>query len=197
MTKLPGSIFCLAMALSFPAHAAGNAPDPATVAKCESCHGLHGDSKSGGTPRLNGQQAAYLQSRLKELQNPTRGTPRATNHMWETASNLNDQTAAGLAAYFAQQTATPSAAGGPLAAKGAKLYREGAGANVPACQSCHGVSAEGRGAIPRLAGQHGEYLDLQLGALMLQLRVNETMNHPAMHLGSDQIKALTAYLAAQ
>jgi cytochrome c553 len=195
MTKLLGSVFCLALALPFAAHAA--APDPALVAKCESCHGLHGDSKAGGVPRLNGQQTAYLQSRLKEFQNPTRGTPSATNHMWETASNLKDQTAADLAAYFAQQAPTAAAAGGALAAKGAKLYREGAGANVPACQSCHGASAEGRGAVPRLAGQHGEYLDLQLGALMLQVRVNETMNHPALHLKSDQIKALTAYLAAQ
>lgn len=196
MAKLPGSIFCLVLALPLAAHAA--APDPALVAKCESCHGLHGDSKTGGVPRLNGQQAVYLQSRLKELQNPTRGTPRATNHMWQTASNLKDQTAAELAAYFAQQAPTKAApANAALAAKGEKIYSQGAGANVPACQTCHGASAEGRGAVPRLAGQHGEYLDLQLGALMLQLRVNDTMNHPALHLKSDQIKALTAYLAAQ
>ncbi len=169
--------------------------DPALVTKCESCHGEHGNSTSPTVPRLNGQQQDYLQLRLKEFLDPTRGTPHATYQMWETATNLGDRTAAGLAGYFALQTPTPAAPKGALAAKGEKIYLEGAGPEVPACASCHGSAGEGKGIVPRLAGQHAEYLAQQVSAFMLAIRVNETMNRHAWHLDGDQSKAIAAYLA--
>lgn len=189
--KIAGAALFLFAALSLPAHAA----DPATVAKCEACHGLHGDSTSSTVPRLNGQQPDYLRLRLREFLDPTRGTPHATYQMWETATELGDRTATELSQYFGSQAPTPAAPQGALAAKGAAIYREGAGPNAPACQTCHGAAGEGHGTAPRLAGQHAEYLSQQLNAFMFSLRVHETMNPNARHLDADQIKALTAYLA--
>ena len=43
------------------------------------------------------------------------------------------------------------------ASMGAGNVEAGAGKAV-ACQACHGEHAEGMGAMPRLAGQHGDYL---------------------------------------
>jgi cytochrome c553 len=117
--KMPGAALFLFAALSVSAHAA----DPATIAKCETCHGLHGDSTSGTVPRLNGQQPDYLHLRLREFLDPTRGTPHATYQMWETATNLGDRIATELSQYFGSQAPTPAAPEGALAAKGAEIYR--------------------------------------------------------------------------
>jgi len=51
----------------------GNAP--AQIASCEACHGQGGNSQKSDVPRLNGQESAYLVTRLREFLDPTRGTP--------------------------------------------------------------------------------------------------------------------------
>jgi cytochrome c553 len=192
-TKL--SIAILLACLSHAAIAAEAGPDTALVAKCESCHGPGGASRTPETPRLNGQNRDYLLMRLKEFADPTRNTPHATYQMWERATSLGDRVAAGIAAYFAGQPPTQAAPAGALAAAGEKIYRQGVGAQVPACQQCHGAAGEGAGVVPRLAGQHAAYLEQQLSAFMLGVRVSPQMNKHAWHLDPDQFKAISAYLA--
>jgi cytochrome c553 len=169
--------------------------DPQLIAKCQDCHGPAGGKATSATPRLNGQDAGYLFRRLTEFRDPTRGSPHAAEHMWETATNLADHTAAELARYFAAQPATPAAPKMPLATRGGKIYRLGIVGDVPACQSCHGPAGEGRESAPRLAGQRGDYLEEQLSAFMLQLRVSSDMNRHAWHMEPDQFRALRAYLS--
>lgn len=67
--------------------------------------------------------------------------------------------------------------------------------DVPACQSCHGPAGEGHASAPRLAGQRGDYLEEQLSAFMLQMRVSSEMNRHAWHMDPDQFRALRAYLS--
>lgn len=191
-SKLP--IMVLLTCLAPAAMAAEAGPDSALVAKCESCHGPGGASSSPQTPRLNGQNRDYLLMRLKEFADPTRNTPHATYQMWERATNLGDRVAASIATYFANQAPTAAAPSGALAAAGEKIYRQGAGPQVPACQQCHGAAGEGAGTVPRLAGQHAAYLEQQLSAFMLGLRIGPPMKH-AWHMDPDQFKALSAYLA--
>jgi cytochrome c553 len=169
--------------------------DPQILAGCETCHGAKGDSKPADVPRLNGQQSAYIALRLKQFLDPTRGSPHATYEMWERSSQLGDRITDGLSRYFAGQTPTAAGGRGPLAQQGEAIYRNGAGSDVPSCQSCHGAAGEGKGTVPRLTGQHGEYLTDQMNALMLTMRVSAPMNHHAWHLRADQIAALSAYLA--
>lgn len=197
MRKLAGGIAFLTLTGFWaPVQAATNAGiDPKIVAGCEGCHGAKGDSKSADVPRLNGQQSAYIALRLKQFLDPTRGSPHATYEMWERSSQLGDRIVDNLSRYFAGQTPTAAAPKGPLAQQGEAIYRNGAGSEVPSCQSCHGARGEGQGAVPRLAGQHGEYLTDQMDALMLTMRVSAPMNHHAWHLRADQIAALSAYLA--
>lgn len=190
------SFVIMATLLSPPlAFAAEPAPDPAIVTKCESCHGKGGLSKGALTPRLNGQQRDYLILRLKEFADLTRNTPHATYQMWETATSVGQRTATDIAAYFARQTPTAASPAGALAMAGEKIYRQGSGSQIPACQQCHGPAAEGAGAVPRLAGQRPAYLEQQMSAFMLGVRVSTPMNKHAWHLDPDQFKALSAYLS--
>jgi cytochrome c553 len=168
------------------------APDQA--ARCEVCHGPGGDSKISGTPRLNGQRQDYLLLRLKEFADPTRSTPHATYQMWETATSLGDRVARDITQYFSSQKPTAAAPSGALSAVGEKLYRQG-GPEIPACQQCHGAAGEGSGLAPRLAGQHAAYIEQQLSAFMLGVRVSQPMNKHAWHMSPDQFKALSAFLA--
>ncbi len=177
------------------ARADESGPDPQLVAKCQDCHGPAGSRSTPATPRLNGQDAGYLLHRLKGFLDPTSGTAHATEHMWETATQLGDRTASELARFFAAQAPTPADPKTPLAAKGEKIYRQGIIGDVPACQSCHGQNGEARNDAPRLAGQRGDYLEEQLNAFMFQMRVSSAMNRHAWHMQPDQFRALRAYLS--
>ena len=69
---------------------------------------------------------------------------------------------------------------------------------IPACASCHGDNAQGKDAIPRLAGQHPEYLVKQLAAFKSQQRGNA----PVMHVVTDkmtldQMRAIAEYSASK
>ncbi len=149
----------------------------------------------GNSRYAPGQNADYLFHRLKGFLDPTSGTPHATEHMWQTATDLSDRTATELVRFFAAQPATPADPKMPLAARGEKIYRQGIVGDVPACESCHGPAGEGRAGAPRLAGQRGDYLEEQLNAFMLQMRVSSDMNRHAWHMEPDQFRALRAYLS--
>ena len=117
-------------------------------------------------------------------------------YMWGMASQLNDVTIGSIAKYLASQTPTPPQTGGALAAEGRKIYENGDDAhNVPACAACHGAHGEGNGAIPRLAGQHGNYLRVQLEDFRSLLRNNEIMHANTADMTDSDIEAVVSYLA--
>ena len=187
---LAAAAFCLAPAM---AQGAAN-PPPELVKNCESCHGPGGNGATPLTPRINGQQAGYLAYRLQSFLDVTKQSPHATNSMWQVVYNLNAATLDALAKYFAAQPQT-EAKPGNLAAKGKTIYEKGIPAHdVVACQQCHGSKGEGHDAVPRLAGQHVEYLKSQLWNFRNRTRENTHM-HPNTRLmeGSD-IDALASYL---
>jgi cytochrome c553 len=65
---------------------------------------------------------------------------------------------------------------------------------VTACKSCHGANGEGHGAVPRLAGQHANYLAIQLRMFSSGVRENRLMHFNTLDLGDDDIDALVSYL---
>lgn len=170
---------------------------PDTIKTCESCHGPGGNSTVSSTPRLNGQMPGYIIARLQDFLDLTRETTQASaamNDIAHSVNGLNNQRPA-IAEYFARQTPTPANPGSP-ASLGARIFASGVPADqVPACQTCHGAQAEGSGSVPRLAGQHADYLRTQLWALNEALRESNTMHQNADKLSSDQIEALVTYLA--
>ena len=165
-----------------------------TVRTCEGCHGSGGDSAGPSTPRLNGQNAEYMIARLQDFLDPTKEAPHAS-YMVHGVKNIPDGSKAEIANYFANQIATePSPTS--QESSGQHIFEYGYPAdNIPACQSCHGSRGQGRGAAPRLAGQHADYLRNQLWTFNLRLRKNDIMHANIKLMRSGQIDALVTYLA--
>ena len=163
---------------------------------CMDCHGPIGDSTDPSVPRLNGQHLKYLRKRLADFHDPGSQDPHATEAMWGIVKSIDDQTLAEVAGYYSRQPAMSTTAGRPIPEEGRRLYATGNPANfVPACESCHGANGEGRGDIPRLAGQHALYLKNQLARMRLDLRASDVMHPKTNSMTDAQIKALVAYLA--
>ena len=66
------------------------------------------------------------------------------------------------------------------------------------CANCHGLHGEGKGkqAIPRLAGQHPGYLNLQVHYYRWMQRNSAIMNQVSAALTEDQIAAVTMYASS-
>lgn len=166
---------------------------------CSSCHGLRGNSISSMFPRLAGQPRDYLEAQLRAFRGHSRADPHAKTYMWGMAARLTDAQIAEIAGYY---SALPPAGSepdpSPQSAVGARIFIEGiASQDVPACAGCHGEKAEGKGAAPRLAGQHPAYLERQLEWYLSKARDNPVMYESTKNLTPEQIAAVTAYLATQ
>ncbi len=132
---------------------------------CSNCHGIGGRSISPNFPALAAQQPDYFIKEVKEFRNHSRSDPAGFEYMWGLSRSLTDEQIAGLAAYYSRQPAasqkTSEASG--LTAAGQEVFEKGvASKNIPACSVCHGAQAQGQGGVPRLAGQHADYLAKQL-----------------------------------
>jgi len=131
---------------------------------CSDCHGLDGNPVSPQFPRLAGQQKAYLVKQLSEFQTEHRWDPTGSAYMWGIAHQLTPKQMDEIAAYYSAQTAAPGPAGdATLERDGKMLYLAGnTDKAIPACASCHGVTALGAGEVPRLADQWSHYVREQL-----------------------------------
>lgn len=185
----------LAHAQEQPAAVVQHASDLA-VGVCGTCHGADGNSLNPMFPRLAGQHASYLEEQLKAFRSETRGDPNAIAYMWGMASSLSDATIHALAEYFASQKAGP---GKPhdrdTIARGQDIFDHGIAAQgVPACAACHGTDALGSSSFPRLAGQHAEYVLMQLASFQSNMRNVAVMHGVAQGLHDSEMKAVAEYL---
>jgi cbb3-type cytochrome c oxidase subunit III len=213
------SLIAAALALGFlvarPASAADDfiavPPDPSTILNaralvsnaCSKCHGISGNgiSISSIFPILAGQQETYIELALKQLRQRVRPDPHARAFMWGIARGLSDEQIEGVAQYFSSLPAAPSPPIDPaLAAKGKEIYEsplqlESGAVN---CANCHGLNGQGKSkqAIPRLAGQHPDYMNLQVHYYRNQSRVSAIMNQVSAALTEDQITAVTKYASS-
>ncbi len=173
----------------------------ASARACFECHGVTGEGDRVSVfPRLAGQGVAYLRKQLEDYADGK----RPNDIMSPIARRLNPEQKQAVAEYFSQQVApygplvTPNLQimqqGGALAAVGASQR------NIPACVTCHG--ADGLGSpplMPRLAGQHASYIQLQLELWQQDRRKNDTtqiMAPIAKRLTAPEIEAVAAYFAA-
>src|SRR5580704_3031071 len=169
---------------------------------CKTCHGLSGQGYRGAypMPRLAGQQPEYIENQLRAFIERRRTNPV----MFNVAHVLSPSMLAALTTYF--QDLHPKPLGGAsreLTAAGKKIYEEGVpSAKVPACASCHGPDAKGRGAFPRLAGQLHDYVAKKLvnwskerGQDPARPDVSAIMEPIAHGLTEQQVAAVAAYLS--
>jgi cytochrome c553 len=167
-----------------------------TIQTCAACHGITGHSVSPTFPNLAAQTAQYIELQLHAFKDQTRADPDAQAYMWGMASQLDDASITGLAAYFSSQSGAEGRGGNAaLIAQGKQIFTEGVPARqIPPCATCHGVRAEGNGPFPRLAGQHAPYLLKQLLVIQSVLRTAPVMHGVIKDLNRDQMQSVVAYL---
>lgn len=182
--------------------AAPAAADPAKAQQivntvCVGCHGADGNSPLPANPKLSGQHAAYITKQLQNFKSGERQNPI----MMGMVAALSPEDMKNLGAYFSEQKPAPAAAKDKnLVAKGEKIYRGGIMATgIPACAGCHGQNGAGIPAqYPRLAGQHGEYIEAQLKTFRTSDRANDPnkmMQGVAAHMSDADIKAVSEYIS--
>jgi cytochrome c553 len=168
-----------------------------TETACVPCHGVGAAAAQAAPnfPKLDGQQAAYLEKQLREY----KSGKRKTQVMAPIVAALKKQQISGMAKHFASQAAARGAAQNTqLATAGKALYEEGNRATgVPGCVGCHMPDGAGHERYPRLAGQPPAYIVQQLTDFKSGIRTNDpahVMRAVAGRLTDDEVKAVAEYL---
>jgi cytochrome c553 len=175
----------------------------AVITSCGRCHGVDGlGRESAAFPKLAGQRPLYLAASLE-------GFARGGRHsgiMEPIAAGLSSEQMRELSRYYGslkaplpsplpQQVAPAIERGEAIAQRGIPNQR------VPACADCHGPSDTPRNPIyPVLAGQHADYLALQLTLFKQEQRGGTAyahlMRHVAAGLSAEQMHDVAHYYAA-
>lgn len=160
---------------------------------CSACHGWDGDgTNDGSVPAIAGQHVPVLIKQLVDFRYDTRHSIRVQGFM--SHHQLKPQDLADVAAYVSslplrQPTLSPEK---PQTTHGAELFEN-------LCARCHGSHGEGNpgAAVPRLAGQHSEYLAEQLRDAAAGGRPSMERDHERLlvQLNLDDMNALAEYLA--
>ena len=157
---------------------------------CAACHGADGNSAIGRFPVLAGQTARYLYLQLKDFKEGRRSEPS----MEPIVAKLSTQDMLDLAEYFAAQKPKPIA----FKADAARVARGRKKAEEVLCTMCHLGGLSGQNEIPRVAGQHPEYVIKQLKAFKARTRTNDagSMTSVARTLSERDIEDLAHYIAS-
>lgn len=191
--RLVGAAFAAIMAvpcLGSAAAAQDTTAGRANAAVCAACHGSDGNSTQPLFPALAGQTARYIYLQLKDFKEGR----RTDSLMSPMAKNLAQQDMFDLAAYFAAQRLRP------LDFK-ADPKRVGLGQQKVAetlCTMCHLGGMMGQNEIPRVAGQHYDYIVKQLKDFKCGRRTNDAGNMSSVSktLSDEDIVNLGHYLAS-
>ena len=166
---------------------------------CARCHALDGSRDLSVFPIIAGQRPNYLFASLLAF---ARGE-RHSGIMKPLAASLSAADMREIALYYSRlpkpspsmvrpEIASAIERGREIAAKGVPKQR------LPACSACHGPNPTRRNPIyPELAGQHPEYLALQLDMFKSQSRGGtpyaHIMHRVAGRLTPQQIRDVTSY----
>jgi cytochrome c553 len=175
------------------------AAEEKAVNLCSTCHGPRGVSTSPEFPILAAQRQEYLEAQIDAFRKQTRAEKDAHDFMWGIAGNLDEAIIGGIAAYYATQPPAPGRSSDPaLVAKGKELFDKGfPERGIPACQACHGESAQGKAGFPRLAGQHAKYVNKQVNYIQTLVRSAPVMHGIVKDLTPGEIQAVAAYVQSK
>jgi cytochrome c553 len=181
------------IASTFIAAEPATAEDAAAVRKlaepCFACHGPDGNSQNPAFPVLAGQSWRYTYIQLKDFKEGRRSDPA----MSPMAANLSRDDMIALGNFFAAQKPRPvvNRADGAKVAAGKKI------SDAVLCPMCHLGGFVGQNEIPRVAGQHAEYIRKQLQDFKARRRTNDAgnMTSVAGTLSDDDIESLAQYIA--
>jgi cytochrome c553 len=160
------------------------------AAPCAACHGADGNSASGEYPILAGQTARYLYLELKDFKEGR----RSNGLMFPFVAKLSREDMLDLADYFSAQKPKPIA----FKPDARRVARGKKKADEVLCTMCHLGGMKGQNEIPRVAGQHPEYVIKQLKAFKARTRTNDagSMTSVAQTISEQDIEDLAHYIAS-
>jgi cytochrome c553 len=162
---------------------------------CVACHTADGSRGTPANPIIAGQHADYLLKQLHEF----KSGKRKNAIMSGMVAALSEDDMRNVAAFYASKKAKPGAAKNKDTIRlGESIWRGGIAAKaVPACAGCHGPTGSGIPAqYPRLAGQHGDYIESQMVGFRSGARANNApMTAIAAKMSDVEIKAVSDYAA--
>ena len=177
--------------LSFAHHAPGQdaAASRALATPCFACHGPEGNSQSPVFPILAGQTWRYIYIQLKDFKEGR----RADAVMTPFAAALSRDEMIALGNFFAAQK--PKSVG--FKAEAARVQMGKKISDAVLCPMCHLGGFVGQNEIPRVAGQHPDYIRKQLHDFKARRRINDagSMTSVAGTLSDDDIENLAHYIA--
>lgn len=178
---------CLACA---PSRAQDAEAGRAKAEKCTACHGPNGNSTVAQFPILAGQSARYIFLELRDFKEGR----RENAVMQPLVKDLSRDDMLDIAAYFAAQR--PAYNG--FKPDPAKFARGKAKAEETLCSMCHLGELKGQNEVPRLAGQHHDYIVKQLQDFKAGRRTNDagTMSSVSKTLGEQDMDDLAHYAAS-
>lgn len=163
--------------------------------QCAICHGVAGESSTPVFPRLAAQHADYVARQLADFQ----AGRRKSAVMEPMAKELSRDEMQAIGRWFESRPARAHDVSDPaLATQGREVYERGIRAKgVPACKKCHGAEGEGTEALPRVGGQHAQYLESQLRAFSQRTRTNDNMvmQTIAARISDDELRAVASYIS--
>jgi len=171
----------------------------ARYASCAACHGAHGEG-GGAFPKLAGLSASDAEGKLKKYRAGEQLGPM-TSMMAPNAASLSDADIGNLAAHitaFGGAAPVAPAEAAPVVAGGAGDVAAGK-TKYASCAACHGMSAEGQGMFPKLAGQSATDLSGKLKKYRASEQVGpmtSMMAPNAAGLSDGDIADLGAYIAS-
>jgi len=162
---------------------------PAKAAVCVACHGPGGNSTQSTFPILAGQTSRYLYLQLRDFQEGRRSDPA----MSPMVKDLTRDEMRELADYFAAQKPAPQT----FRSDPTKVELGRAKAEETLCTMCHLGGFAGQNEIPRVAGQHYEYVVKQLRDFKDKRRTNDAGNMTSVSrtLSDADIENLGHFLA--
>ena len=185
---LPFLALCLLLPAGAFAQDAAAGKEKAAV--CGACHGADGNSTIPQYPILAGQNARYIYLQLRDFNKKRRQDPL----MSPMAASLSAKDMLDLAAYYSTQKPNRQNAKGDAA----KIEEGKNIADTALCPMCHLGGFSGQNEIPKVAGQHYDYIKKQLLAFKKRERTNDAGSMTAYMNGvsDEQIEALAAYAAS-
>jgi cytochrome c553 len=180
-------LLMLALWMAWPAQADMEAGRKKAEA-CAACHGATGDSEVTAFPILAGQTGRYIYLQLKDFKEGRRTDPA----MSPMAANLTKQDMLDLGEFYAAQKNKPTT----FKVDGDKVKKGAAKSEETLCTMCHLGGFTGQNDIPRVAGQHPDYVIKQLKAFKARTRTNDAgnMTSVAQTLSEEDIENIAHYL---
>ncbi|MDR2637537.1 MAG: c-type cytochrome [Zoogloeaceae bacterium] len=153
---------------------------------CVNCHGDNGVSRLPDVPNLAGQNADYVLEQTRKFGSGQRKDP----FMQGLIKALKEEEKIQISLFYASQNPRPMKTDPVKAAAGRQVF-------VKYCARCHGNQGYGNETIPRLAGQHQEYVIMSVTRYRDRTgeRQDPLMFSAVAPLKDSEIQEVAAYLS--